>query len=265
MLKNKRCIKDVRISKKVISKVIARSFYIIKGWVLLIKLYLLAFIEGISTFISPCVLPLIPVYFFYLMGTDLEGDLRLQEENNEKNKRRLLINSLGFVLGFTVLFTVLGASATFIGAFLNRNSDILQKVSSVLIIIFGLSYMGILNINFLKKERRLNYEFNNLKFLSSAVLGMVFGLSWTQCTGPILGAVLTKAANLETMLSGITLLLVYSAGIGLPFIISALMFESLKGAFNFIKQHSNKIKIASGIMLVAFGIAMFFDLIRFSF
>lgn len=227
----------------------------------MIKVYGVAFIEGILTFISPCVLPLIPVYFFYLMGTDLEGNL----EKQEKNKGRLLINSLGFVLGFTLLFTVLGASATFIGSFLSRNNDVLRKVSSIIIIIFGLFYTGILNINLFKKERRLNYEFNNLKFWGSIILGMVFGFSWTQCSGPILGIVLATAANLETMLSGILLLLVYSAGIGLPFIISALMFESLKGVFNFMKKHSNKIKIVSGIMLVAFGVAMFFDLIRFNF
>lgn len=199
------------------------------------------------------------------MGADLEGDSGLQEEYREKNKKRLLINSLGFVLGFTVLFTILGASATFIGGFLSKNNDVLQKISGVLIVIFGLSYTGVLNINFLKKEKGINYEFNNLKFLGSILLGMVFGISWTQCTGPILGAVLAKAANLETMISGITLLFVYSVGIGLPFIISALMFENLKGAFNFMKKHSNKIKIVSGIMLIVFGIAMFFDLIRFNF
>ncbi|MDQ2084955.1 cytochrome c biogenesis CcdA family protein [Herbivorax sp. ANBcel31] len=227
----------------------------------MIEVYGLAFFEGILTFISPCVLPLIPVYFIYLAGTNTEGTL----EQKDKNKARLLINSLGFVLGFTILFTVLGASATFIGGFLSKNQDILRKVTSIIIIIFGLFYTGVLNIGFLSKERRLNYKFDNLKFWGSIVLGMVFGFSWTQCTGPILGIVLAQAANLETMASGIALLLVYSAGIGLPFIISALMFESLQGAFNFLKKHSNKIKMVSGIILILFGIAMFFDLIKFNF
>ncbi|TYQ15286.1 UNVERIFIED_CONTAM: cytochrome c-type biogenesis protein [Acetivibrio alkalicellulosi] len=215
-----------------------------------IKLYIFSFLEGIVTFISPCVIPILPVYFSYLAGSD-KGD----------KKKRLLINSLGFVLGFTLVFTALGVAATSIGGFINNNSDILRKVSSGLIIVLGLYYIGIFKVGFLNRERRFEYKFENLKFIHSVIFGFVFGFGWTPCIGPILGAVLVKAANSNSMTEGISLLLVYSMGVGLPFIMSAMVFDSIKGVFTFIKKNNRVIRIISGILLVLSGMAMLFNFI----
>ncbi|HHW49014.1 MAG TPA: cytochrome c biogenesis protein CcdA, partial [Clostridiaceae bacterium] len=143
---------------------------------------ILTFIEGILTFISPCILPLIPVYVFYLAGAPDDGS-RLSED---KHKYTLVINSLGFVAGFTLVFVMLGAAATSIGRLLKENQEILRKVSGIVIVIFGLSFLDVVKPGFLNKEKRFDYKFDKLGFVSSILFGAVFGFGWTPCVGPFL-------------------------------------------------------------------------------
>lgn len=211
--------------------------------------FILSFIEGILTFISPCILPLLPVYFIYLAGSSGKGG-----EHYKENRGRLLVNAIGFVIGFSIVFVALGATATSLGSFLKSNSDMLRKISGTIMIVFGLNFMGIFKLSFLDFEKRMEVQLKNLRLFSSILFGVVFGFGWTPCVGQFLMSALLMAGNSETLTEGMLLLLAYSMGLGLPFILSAVMFEKAGEAFGHLKKYSRLINIISGIVLIAVGI-----------
>lgn len=220
--------------------------------------YLLTFTEGILTFISPCILPMLPIYFLYLAG-ESERD-RLDPSSN---KSKLVINSIGFVLGFTLVFVILGAAATSLGHFLTNHRSLLEKVSGLFMIVFGLNFAGVLKIGFLNMEKRIDFKFNKLRFFSSIVFGMVFGFGWTPCLGAFLGSALALASNSHTVLQGIILLFIYSIGLGIPFILASIAFEKVKEAFKQIQKHSRVISIVSGVLLIIAGIMVFTGTLKY--
>ena len=205
--------------------------------------YLFLFIEGMITFISPCLLPLLPVYIsFFAAG--------------KSNKRKTLTNSLGFVSGFTVVFVILGAFAGTFGKLLGEHAVIVNVITGLIVIMFGLHFAGILNIRFLNQTSSRNIKTKDLTFVSSVLFGIVFSIGWTPCVGVFLGSALMMAANQGGMLNGIMMLFVYSLGLGIPFLISAVLIDQLKGAFDFIKRNYKTINIISGILLIVMGILM---------
>ena len=209
--------------------------------------YFILFLEGIITFISPCILPMIPIYITYFMGGN---------EDNKSNK--VLINSIGFVIGFSIVFTILGAAAGTFGAFIQRYMKTFNIVAGILLIIFGINYIGIFKIPLLERSLKLKskIDLGNLNLIASILFGMIFAIGWTPCVGTFLGAALMFAANSKDTLEGIFMLLAYSLGLGIPFIISALLIDSLKSAFNFIKKNYNTINTISGILLIIIGVLM---------
>jgi len=205
---------------------------------------LLVFIEGFLAFISPCILPMLPVYLVYLAG-----------KKESEGKRALVLNTLGFILGFTVIFVAMGATASGIGSLFVSHRLLIQQISGIIIIVFGLYYMGVLKIGFLNRDRRFTAKTDNLTVFTSILFGMAFSLGWTPCIGPLLGAALTLAANKDTIWHGMLLLLIFSAGLGIPFFLSALVFEKFKRTFDFIKRHFKTITFISGLLLIVVGIA----------
>lgn len=207
--------------------------------------YLLLFLEGIITFISPCILPMLPIYISYFAG-----------ENNDNNKIGALKNSLGFVLGFTVVFTLLGTLAGTFGTFIKEHYGVLNIVGGIIIIIFGLNYLGIFKISILEKSYKMNINISPVRFISAILFGMVFAIGWTPCVGTFLGSALMIAANSQDIVRGAVMLLVYSIGLGIPFIISAVLISKMKETITFIKKNYKGINIASGVILVIIGVAM---------
>ncbi|MEG1311527.1 MAG: cytochrome c biogenesis CcdA family protein [Romboutsia sp.] len=207
--------------------------------------YLILFLEGIITFISPCILPMIPIYISYFMG-----------DSEKEDKKLALVNSLGFVSGFTIVFTLLGAGASSFGKFINEYIKLFNILGGVILIILGISYMGIINISFIQRQFKLKYKIDNLKFTKSIVFGAVFAIGWTPCVGTFLGSALMIAAQSQHATEGVLMLFIYSLGLGIPFVISAILIDSLKGTFNFIKRNYKIINTISGIFLIIIGIAM---------
>jgi cytochrome c-type biogenesis protein len=198
---------------------------------------------------------MLPIYFIYLAGADNTAAVPV--------KNRILLNSIGFITGFTIIFVLIGATITSLGHFLESNRAALQKISGLIMIAFGLNFTGILKIGFLNTEKRFHLKIGRLKFLGSIVFGMVFGFGWTPCLGAFLGSALLLAASSKTITQGMLLLLVYSIGLGIPFIISSIAFEKAKGAFRQLQKHSRAISIVSGILLIAAGILVFADKLKY--
>ncbi|AWK51971.1 cytochrome C biogenesis protein ResB [Clostridium beijerinckii] len=209
--------------------------------------YFLLFLEGIITFISPCILPLLPLYVSYFAGGNEEYD---------KNKYNALVNSLGFVLGFTIIFTLLGTLAGTFGSFIKEQSAIINMLGGFIVVLFGTNYMGIFKIPFLERNLKINAEIKTFKFLSSILFGMIFAIGWTPCVGTFLGTALMIAVNSQDILKGTMMLLIYSIGLGIPFVICAILIDKLKEAFNFIKSNYKVINRISGIILVIIGISI---------
>lgn len=205
--------------------------------------YILSFLEGIITFISPCLLPMLPIYISYFAG------------GSERTTRRTLKNALGFVLGFTVVFVCMGAFAGVIGSLLGRYRTVLNIVTGLIVVVFGLNYLGVFK---LKLFRGIDHDMGDkeLGFFSSFAFGLVFSIGWTPCVGAFLGSALMLASQQGTVLKGILLLLVYSAGLGIPFVASALLIDKLKDAFNFIKRNYKVINWISGGLLIVMGLLM---------
>ncbi|MDR2903185.1 MAG: cytochrome c biogenesis protein CcdA [Clostridiales bacterium] len=203
---------------------------------------LLLFLDGVITFISPCLLPMLPIYISYFAGGS--------------GRSNALKNALGFVLGFTVVFVSLGAFAGLIGGFLRTYSTAVNMLSGLIVILFGLNYLGVWRIGFL--NRTVSHEVNvrNLGFFSSVLFGVVFSVGWTPCVSAFLGQALLLAAQKGTAGEGILLLLAYSLGLGVPFVASAVLINRLKFAFDFMKRHYLVINRLSGGLLVLVGILM---------
>ena len=210
--------------------------------------YLLLFLEGIITFISPCILPLLPLYISYFAGEN--------EKYTRGSKSSALINSLGFVLAFTIVFTLLGTFAGTFGNFIKGQSNLINIIGGLVVVIFGINYIGIIKIPFLERSLKMNHEIRNLKFLSSMIFGIIFAIGWTPCVGTFLGAALMIAVNSQDILKGTLMLLTYSIGLGIPFIICAILIDSLKGTFNSIKRNYKVINMISGVILVIIGISI---------
>jgi cytochrome c-type biogenesis protein len=215
--------------------------------------WVIAFFAGIISFLSPCVLPLIPGYVSMVSKMSFE---ELTGEATEGKTGRILIPSLLFVLGFSTVFVTLGVSASYIGTFLHENKVLLLRISGVIIILFGLFSMDILKIPQLYRERRLYFTDGKLGLVGIFFLGIAFGFGWTPCVGPILASILLYASTAEGAGKGAALLFVYSIGLGLPFIITGLALSKALTAFGWIKRHYSLYKIIVGGTLIVVGILM---------
>ena len=205
--------------------------------------YLISFLEGVITFLSPCLLPMLPIYISYFAG------------GGERSVGRTLKGAFDFVLGFTAVFVAMGALAGTIGAFLSKYQTLVNILCGALVVIFGLNYLGLLKIRIFR-GRGHDLDTDNLGFFSAFLFGVIFSLGWTPCVGAFLGSALMLASQQGSMVQGVLMLLCYSAGLGLPFLISALLIDQLKGAFNWVKAHYDIINKVSGILLIIVGIAM---------
>jgi len=218
-----------------------------------------AFIAGILSFISPCVLPLIPGYLSFVSGVTLD-DMRgtgAVAVAPPGARRRAVIMSIAFVLGFSLVFISLGASATAIGALLMEHLSLLGKIAGVVIILFGLHMMGVLRIGWLYNEKRMQTSGKPAGFFGAMLVGIAFAFGWTPCIGPILAAILAVAATQESVGEGVKLLAVYSAGLGVPFIATSLAINKFFAASARIRKHYHTIEVVSGVLLVAVGILIF--------
>ena len=205
--------------------------------------YLISFLEGMITFISPCLLPMLPIYISYFAG------------GGERTMKKTLTGVSGFVLGFTIVFVAMGALASFLGGFLKTYAFWVNLICGTVVILFGLNYMGLLKLNLFKGMSR-TMDMKEMTFGSAMVFGMMFSIGWTPCVGAILGSALMLASQQGHVLEGMGMLLAYSMGLGVPFLVSAAYIDNLKGAFNWIKQHYNLVNKLSGGLLVLVGIAM---------
>lgn len=205
--------------------------------------FLISFLEGIITFISPCLLPMLPIYITYFAG------------GGERSTRKTLSGAIGFVLGFTIMFTGMGALAGVIGSFLTKYQTVVNLVSGLIVIFFGLNFMGVFHFS-LFSGRKKTIRRNNMNFFSALLFGIIFSLGWTPCVGAFLGSALMLASTQGKTLYGVLMLLSYSLGLGVPFILSAVLIDSLKATFDFIKKHYQVINRISGGLLVLVGILM---------
>ncbi len=219
---------------------------------------LTAFSAGLFSFISPCVLPLIPAYISFITGMSVE---ELQDSAARRNRLlRVFFQTLVFVLGFTTVFVLLGAGASFISRILFTNRIWFNRVAGGLIIILGLHMTGLFRLGFLEYEKRIQVRENPLGALSVFLVGAAFAFGWTPCIGPILGAILALAAQQGSVGQGMTLLAVYSLGLGLPFIATGLAINGFFGFYRSLRRHMRAVELASGVFLIAIGVLLALDM-----
>ena len=203
--------------------------------------YIITFIEGIASFISPCVLPVIPIYISYFA-------------TESKSMKKSVINSFGFICGFSIIFILLGVFAGTFGKFVHHYTSYINIIFGLFLIAVGLNYIGVIFIKFLNKTKGSNQDKRNLTFITSVLFGIIFSLSWTPCVGAFLSSALIMASTTGSVLKGASLLLIYSLGLAIPFIITTLFLEKMKKTFDFIKKHYNIINKICGSILVLSGL-----------
>ena len=212
---------------------------------------LIAFSAGLLSFLSPCVLPLVPVYLASLCGPEIF------ESKTSRSRIPIFLHSLSFVVGFSVVFIILGAGAGLVGFAISAHLIIIRKIAGSLLIVFGLFMLAALKVSWLNYERRLAPSQGiTTGYLRSFIIGAIFSLAWTPCVGPILGGILTLAWSSETAWQGAYLLAIYSLGLGLPFLILGVAFDSITPLLKTINRYSSIIYIISGILLIVVGILM---------
>ena len=205
--------------------------------------YLISFLEGIITFISPCLLPMLPIYITYFAG------------GGQRTTGKTLKNASGFVLGFTIIFVAMGALAGTLGSFLTRYQTWVNLIGGGIVVLFGLNYMGLLKLNLFRGGGR-SVKTGEMGFFSAALFGMVFSVGWTPCVGAFLGSALMLASQQGHVLEGMVMLLCYSLGLGIPFLLSAVLIDKLRGTFNWIKAHYDLVNKICGAALVLVGVLM---------
>ena len=205
--------------------------------------YIISFLEGIITFISPCLLPMLPIYISYFAG------------GGERTAKKTLTGAASFVAGFTVVFMAMGALAGTVGSFLRTYQTAVNVISGLVVIFFGLNFLGVLKLNLFRGGGRA-VNTDNMGFFSAFVFGVIFSLGWTPCVGAFLGSALMLASQQGHVLEGTLMLLTYSLGLGIPFLLSAVLIDQLKGAFNFIKRHYTVVNYICGGLLILIGILM---------
>ena len=221
-----------------------------------------AFLAGLASFLSPCVLPLVPIYLAQLVGqsiyqssdtpgNEIEGPARLNT----------FLHALVFVAGFTVAFVSLGATASALGAFLRLHQFLLRQVGGVLLVIIGLHLTGIFKLPFLYRTKRFQYRPNRPGYPASFLIGLIFAIGWTPCVGLILGPILVLASNAGTLREGVMLLLIYSLGLGIPFLLLGLGLDRLSKLLKWLRPHTWKIEIGTGIIMIVLGVMIYFNLL----
>jgi cytochrome c-type biogenesis protein len=214
-----------------------------------------AFVAGLLSFVSPCVLPLVPGYLSFVSGLSLD-ELR-DAQARGAHRRQVVLASVAFVLGFSVVFVALGASASAIGQFLLARLNVLGKIAGLIVILFGLHTMGVFRIGWLYAEKRVQPAQKPAGLLGAFVVGVAFAFGWTPCIGPILAGILAIAGAQETVREGVQLLAVYSAGLGLPFLATALAVDRFFAAVARVRRFYHAIEISAGVLLVTIGVLIF--------
>lgn len=212
----------------------------------------IAFGAGFLSFFSPCILPLIPVYIMYMAGVNLESEL-------EERRLIALTRTIGFIIGFTIIFMIMGTSASFLGKIFIRNREIFSKISGALIVIFGLNMMRIIKFKFLDMEKKMKAPKKVSNWFSSILMGMAFAAGWTPCFGPVLASILIYAGGAATVSKGVYLLFIYSVGMAIPFLLTALFIN----VFSKFLEKTEKVMVyipkIGGLIMVVFGILVFFN------
>ncbi|RSL29512.1 cytochrome c biogenesis protein CcdA [Salibacterium salarium] len=213
----------------------------------------LAFAAGIVSFLSPCIFPLVPAYLAQLTGTSVSNN-QIQVE-----RRIILSRSLGFILGFTIIFLLLGASSTFIGQLFSSNSKLIEQIGGIIIVLFGLQMTGIISIKALLTEKKVHHSNpkKSTSFAGSVLFGLLFAAGWSPCIGLVLGSILTLASSSDTMLSGMFMLFIYSMGLGLPFLIVGLLYSKSLNKLKKLNKWMPRIQQISGGIMIILGIMLF--------
>ena len=217
----------------------------------LLPAMLVALTAGVLSFLSPCVLPIVPPYLAYMSGISM-GDMR----DDASARRKVLMPALFFVMGLSTVFLLLGFTASAFGAFFLQNQVLFSKISGAVVIVFGLHFLGIFRISILDREARLGAQAQGGSAFGAYVLGLAFAFGWTPCIGPQLGAILSLAAQEASLTRGTLLLAVYALGLGLPFLLAALFIERAVGVMSRLKRHMKTIERAMGVLLLVVGFAL---------
>ncbi len=215
-----------------------------------------AFVAGLVSFLSPCVLPLVPIYLAQLVGQSVY-------QSEEKRQARLVtfVHAALFVLGFTLAFVALGATASTLGSFLREQQFLLRQIGGVLLILVGLHLTGLLRIPLLYWQKRFEFRPSRPSYAASVLTGVVFAIGWSPCVGPILGIILALAGQAATLKQGVLLLLMYSLGLGVPFLLLGLGLNQVSRILKWLKPHLGKIEIGTGVLMIAAGVVIFFNML----
>jgi len=219
----------------------------------------IAFLAGLASFLSPCVLPLVPIYLAQLVGQSIYQST----EGGVERARRFItfLHALTFMLGFTLAFIALGATASTLGGFLRANQFLLRQVGGIILIIIGLHLTGILKLPFLYWQKRFEFRPARPSYLASFVIGLIFAIGWTPCIGLILGPILALAANAATLRQGVLLLLAYSLGLGIPFLLLGLGLDRFSKILKWLKPHLGKVEIGTGVIMILVGVMIYFNML----
>ncbi len=230
----------------------------------------IAFIAGLASFLSPCVLPLVPIYLAQLVGQSVSqavdsqpGSVVPAAASVSRTRLTTFFHAAIFVFGFTISFVALGATASTLGSFLRLHLIILRQVGGILMIIIGLHLTGLLKLPFLYQQKRFTFTPTHPGYPASFLIGIIFAIAWTPCIGPILTSILILAADAPTLQQGVWLLLVYSLGLGVPFLLLGLGLNQLSRLLKWLKPYLGKIEIATGVLMMVVGVMIFFNMLTY--
>jgi cytochrome c-type biogenesis protein len=221
----------------------------------------IAFVAGLASFLSPCVLPLVPIYLTQLVGQSIYQ----ASDNRQQASLRMVtfLHAATFVLGFTLAFVALGAVASSLGSFLQAHQILIRQIAGIMLVILGLYLIGILKLPFLYQQKRFEFHPERPSYPASLLIGITFAIAWSPCIGPILGSILALAASTATLQKGVMLLLLYSLGLGIPFLLLGLGLNQVSSILKKLKPYLGKIEIATGVLMIVVGIMVFFNILLF--